>query len=81
MPAFHESISTVDGRPHGHHLYSWNSGYWWLRREVRARLGMTGSDPLDARLDALLNVTRRDGYLALEPALTPNDPLPGRTEE
>ena len=42
---------------------------------------MTGSDPLDARLDALLNVPRRDGYLALEPALTPNDPLPGRTEE
>ena len=28
MPAFHESISTVDGHPHGHHLYSWNSGFW-----------------------------------------------------
>ncbi|MEI6051022.1 MAG: hypothetical protein WCS03_19205 [Bacteroidota bacterium] len=27
MPAFHESISTVSGKPHGHHLYSWNSGY------------------------------------------------------
>ncbi|MBI2435643.1 MAG: hypothetical protein HYV26_22540, partial [Candidatus Hydrogenedentes bacterium] len=37
MPAFHESISTVDGHPHGHHLYSWNSGFWWLRREVRQR--------------------------------------------
>lgn len=67
MPAFHESISTVNGMPHGHHLYSWNSGYWWLRRQVRAHLGMTGSDPLDARVDAMLNVTRRDGVLALEP--------------
>jgi hypothetical protein len=38
MPAFHESISTTDGRPHGHHLYSWNSGFWWLRREVRKQL-------------------------------------------
>ena len=27
MPAFHESISTIDGHPHGHHLYSWNSGF------------------------------------------------------
>ena len=32
-PAFNESISTVTGKPHGHILYSWNSGYWWLRRE------------------------------------------------
>ena len=27
MPAFHESISTVNGKPYGHHLYSWNSGF------------------------------------------------------
>lgn len=81
MPAFHESISTVDGKPHGHHLYSWNSGYWWLRREVRAHLGMTGPDPLDARLDALLNVTRRDGFLALEQTPPSNNNLPGRKDE
>lgn len=67
MPAFHESISTVTGKPHGHHLYSWNSGYWWLRREVRKHLGMTGPDPLDARLDARLGVTRVDGRLLLQP--------------
>ena len=51
MPAFHESISTVTGKPHGHHLYSWNSGFWWLRREVRRQLGVKGDDPLEARLD------------------------------
>lgn len=67
MPAFHESISTVTGKPHGHHLYSWNSGFWWLRREVRARLGMTEPDPLPARLDAHLGVSRRDGFLVLDP--------------
>ena len=67
MPAFHESISTVDGHPHGHHLYSWNSGFWWLRREVRARLGMTGADPLATALDEKLGVVRRDGLLFLEP--------------
>jgi hypothetical protein len=67
MPAFHESISTVDGHPHGHHLYSWNSGFWWLRREVRRRLGLPGEDPLAARLDAELGVARRDGWLVLEP--------------
>jgi hypothetical protein len=67
IPAFHESISTVNGKPHGHHLYSWNSGYWWLRREIRKNLGMKGIDPLDARVDKLLKVKRRDGYLTLEP--------------
>jgi len=67
MPAFHESISTVDGHPHGHHLYSWNSGFWWLRREVRQRLGMEGSDPLAAALDQKLGVKRQDGYLSLAP--------------
>jgi len=68
MPAFHESISTLTGKPHGHHLYSWNSGFWWLRREVRKRLGQTGEDPLASRLDAKLGITRQNGYLALDPA-------------
>lgn len=76
MPAFHESISTVTGKPHGHHLYSWNSGYWWLRKEIRKRLGMEGPDPLDARVDALLNVTRCNGFLTLEPGRESH--LPGR---
>jgi len=67
MPAFHESISTTTGKPHGHHLYSWNSGFWWLRREVRARLGLTEPDPLAARLDARLGVIRVDGALQLRP--------------
>ncbi len=68
MPAFHESISTVNGRPYGHHLYSWNSGFWWLRREVRKQLGLTGADPLESRLDQKLGVVRREGHLVLDPA-------------
>lgn len=67
MPAFHESISTVDGHPHGHHLYSWNSGFWWLRERIRERMGMTGPDPLAVALDAKLGVVQRDGLLYLEP--------------
>lgn len=67
MPAFHESISTVTGKPHGHHLYSWNSGYWWLRREVRKRLVLSDPDPLESRLDKELGVMHQDGYLALDP--------------
>ena len=66
-PAFNESISTVDGHPHGHILYSWNSGYWWLRREVRRRLGQTGDDPVERAVDARLGVIREPGYLRLEP--------------
>lgn len=81
MPAFHESISTVNGKPHGHHLYSWNSGYWWLRQMVRRHLGMTSPDPLEARVNALLNVVHRDGFLALEPDDGSNSPLPGRRED
>ncbi|MBI2435337.1 MAG: hypothetical protein HYV26_20970 [Candidatus Hydrogenedentes bacterium] len=65
MPAFHESISTVDGHPHGHHLYSWNSGFWWLRREVRQRLGMTDPDPLGAALDTKLGIVRQAEILSL----------------
>ena len=46
VPAFNESSSTVTGQPHGHILDSWNSGYWWLRKEIRRRLGQTGPDPV-----------------------------------
>ena len=68
MPAFHESISTVTGKPHGHHLYSWNSGYWWLRREVLKNLGMKGSDPIDDQMDKELGIIHVNGFLKLEPA-------------
>ncbi len=67
MPAFHESLNTVKGLPHGHHLYSWNSGFWWLRREVRKRLNLSGSDPLEAQLDSELGIARHDGFLQLHP--------------
>lgn len=67
MPAFHESISTVDGHPHGHHLYSWNSGFWWLRREVRKRLGANGPDPLAAALDQKLGIVQENSLLVLQP--------------
>ncbi len=69
MPAFHESISTLTGKPHGHHLYSWNSGYWWLRREVRRRLGLTGPDQVEERIDKELGVIYHNGYLVLNPRL------------
>ncbi len=69
MPAFHESLNTVKGLPHGHHLYSWNSGFWWLRREVRKRLDLTGPDPLEAQLDAELGITRSNGFLQLHPEM------------
>jgi len=68
MPAFHESINTLNGEPHGHHLYSWNSGYWWLRREVRARLGFGGPDSVEELMDKKLGIVHRDGYLALDPS-------------
>jgi hypothetical protein len=67
VPAFHESISTLTGKPHGHILYSWNSGYQWLRRETRRRLGRTESDPVAAAIDGLLGVVRTNGYLELRP--------------
>ena len=67
MPAFHESISTLTGKPHGHHLYSWNSGFWWLRRETRQHLGSTGPDALADRLDQRLGVAKQDGFLTLVP--------------
>jgi len=69
VPAFNESISTVNGQPHGNILYSWNSGYWWLRKEIRRRLGQTGPDPVDAAVDAKLGVVRDGGILRLEPVV------------
>jgi hypothetical protein len=67
VPAFNESISTVTGQPHGHILYSWNSGYWWLRKEIRKRLGQAGPDPVDAAIDRRLGVQRAGGALWLKP--------------
>jgi len=67
VPAFNESISTVDGHPHGHILYSWNSGFWWLRKEIRRRLGQTGPDPVGAAIDRRLGVVKENGALRLEP--------------
>ena len=68
MPAFHESISTLNGEPHGHHLYSWNSGYWWLRREVRKRLNIRTPDQVEFELDKDLGVVRQNGFLVLDPS-------------
>jgi hypothetical protein len=65
-PAFNEDINTVTGKPHGHILYSWNSGFWWLRKEIRRRLGQTGPDPVSAAIDAHLKVARESGALRLE---------------
>ena len=69
VPAFNEDIDTVSGNPHGHILYSWNSAYWWLRKEIRRRLGQTGPDPVGAAIDAKLGVVRENGVLRLEPSL------------
>ena len=68
VPAFNESISTVTGKPHGHVLYSWNSGYWWLRREFRRRSGARGPDPVELAIDKKLGVIRDRHGLRLEPA-------------
>jgi hypothetical protein len=67
VPAFNESISTVDGHPHGHILYSWNSGFWWLRREIRRRLQQTGDDSVARAIDTRLRVVREGGTLRLAP--------------
>ncbi|MEO6435692.1 MAG: hypothetical protein ABIP55_08005, partial [Tepidisphaeraceae bacterium] len=66
VPAFHESINTVTGKPHGHINYSWNSGYWWLRKQFRHRLGQTGPDPVAAAIDKKLGVARDAGVLRLQ---------------
>lgn len=76
LPAFHESINTLNGQPHGHHLYSWNSGFWWLRREVRKRLGIEGPDPIEKMLDEKLGVAKFNGYLVLEPEKATLRPSP-----
>lgn len=47
MPAFSESIHTRTGAHHGNVLYGANALYVWLRREIRARLGMRPPDPVD----------------------------------
>jgi hypothetical protein len=66
-PAFNEDINTATGNPHGHILYSWNSGFWWLRKEIRRRLGQTGPDPVGVAIDTQLGVVRESGFLRLEP--------------
>lgn len=78
VPAFNESISTVTGQPHGHILYSWNSGYWWLRKEIRRRLSQTGPDPVGAAIDARLGVVRENGVLRLEPGSSTAGPPSSR---
>ncbi|MBI3848913.1 MAG: hypothetical protein HY298_01285 [Verrucomicrobia bacterium] len=67
VPAFNESISTVTGKPHGHILYSWNSGYWWLRHEFRKRQKQKGADPVEVAIDKKLGVVRDKHGLRLEP--------------
>jgi len=69
VPAFNESISTVTGKPHGHVLYSWNSGYWWLRREFRRRSGRHAPDPVEVEIDRKLGVVHDAHGLRLEPNL------------
>lgn len=74
-PAFHESISTVTGKPHGHMNYSWNSGYWWLRKQFRERQNISTPDPVAAEIDEKLGVSRNGGQLTLLPrrgSLRPN---------
>jgi len=80
VPAFNESISTVNGQPHGHILYSWNSGFWWLRKEIRKHLGQTGPDPVGVAIDRRLGVVRENDALRLEPDKTSQQVRPD-TEE
>ncbi len=68
-PAFHESISTVTGLPHGHINYSWNSGYWWLRKKFREQSGQTLPDPVAVEIDRKLGVVRDAQGLRLNPEL------------
>ncbi len=91
VPAFNESISTVDGHPYGHILYSWNSGFWWLRKEIRKRIGQSGVDPVGAAIDRQLGVVKENGALKLNresaasaaklaAAILPPDQLVGYTQ-
>jgi hypothetical protein len=47
-PAFAEDLNTRTGEPHGNELYSANSLYPWLRRNIRRRLGMPAPDRVEA---------------------------------
>ena len=67
VPAFNESISTVEGHPHGHILYSRNSGYWWLRKEIRRQMGEADEDPVEQAINRHLDVVRNAGVLRLAP--------------
>ncbi len=75
-PAFHESISTVTGKPHGHINYSWNSGYWWLRKQFRERQGAAGPDPVAIEIDKELGVIHDADGLSLDPAAASLRPKP-----
>lgn len=68
VPAFNESISTVTGKPHGHVLYSWNSGYGWLRQEFRKHRHEKAPDPVGVAIDARLGVVHDEHGLRLGPA-------------
>ncbi len=70
VPAFNEYIDTVTGKPAGQILYSWNSGYWWLRHEIRKRLGQTGPDAVSAAIDRRFGIVHEDGCLRLDPERT-----------
>jgi len=67
VPAFNESLNTVTGAPHGHILYSANSGYVWLREQFRKHLGQTGPDEVAATIDRKLGVACDAAGLHLEP--------------
>jgi len=41
-------------------------GFWWLRKEIRRRLGQNGPDPVGAAVDAQLGVVRESGVLKLQ---------------
>ncbi len=58
VPAFNEDINTVTGQPHGHILYSWNSGYAWLRKMIRKQMNRPGDDPVDIAINRKLNIVR-----------------------
>ncbi len=57
----------MTGKPHGHTNYSWNAGYWWLRKQFRERLGQTSPDPVAAEVDKKLGVVHDARGLRLEP--------------
>ncbi len=58
VPAFNEDINTVTGQPHGHILYSWNSGYSWLRKMFLERMKRTGADPVEIIINRKLHIVR-----------------------